>query len=454
MFSRINTKKQFFLALGDSFLIILSFYLTLYIRFFRFVNALDLYTGATFIIVFFYLLTFYIFGLYEFGRSFRGTYFITRFMLAVGLATVLVSGIFYSFPWWKAGRGLLLINMVFVSMLAYAWRLFCQLIFKTYLKPKRILIVGAGYAGKYISGVLKNNPNYSICGFLDDDAGKHKSRIGDYQVLGGCKMLAEIVEEHKIESVVVAITHEKHVDLLRELLNVKLKGVEIYDLPTFYEEVSGKIPVSHLREGWIVYATFQGMKNNLYIPVKRFLDISLSLLLLVLLLPFIAVTAIFIKLDSPGSVFYRQKRVGYNNIVYTIFKFRSMVNDAETGEAVWAKENDDRITRFGKFMRKFRIDEIPQLWNVLAGEMSFIGPRPERPEIIEGLILPFYALRHVVKPGITGWAQVNYRYGASREDSLEKLKYDIYYLKNLSFILDLQIILKTINVVFFREGAR
>lgn len=454
MFSPLNTKKQSFLVLGDILLIILSFYLTLYVRFSEFVNALDRYTAATVIIVFFYLISLYIFGLYEFSHSFKSTYFITRFIIAIGLASLLIAGVFYSLPWWKAGRGLLLINMFFVSIFVYIWRLLCQSIFKAYLKPKRIIIVGAGHAGRYISEVLKNNHNYTICGFLDDDVEKHKINIGNYPVLGNCKMMSKIVEKYNIENVVVAITHEKHADLLRELLNIKLRGIEIYDMPTFYEEVSGKIPVSHLREGWVVYATFQGMKHNLYIPVKRSLDIFLSLLMLILLLPFIAVIAMLIKIDSRGKVLYKQKRVGFNNNVYTIIKFRSMVSDAETNGAVWAKEDDHRITRFGRFMRKFRIDEIPQLWNVLVGEMSFVGPRPERPELMEGLTLPFYALRHVVKPGITGWAQVNYRYGASKEDALEKLKYDIFYLKNLSFILDLQIILKTINVVLFREGSR
>jgi len=454
MLTSIDTKKQAFLVLGDILLIISSFYLSFYIRFFGFVNLLNQYTGATVIIVFFYLISFYIFGVYEFSRSFKSSYFVTRFIIAIGLATLLIAGIFYSLPWWKAGRGLLIINMFFVSLFIYIWRLLCQRVFKVYLKPKRIIIVGAGYAGKYIADVLKNKPDYMVCGFIDDDIEKHQIYIGNYQVLGNCKMMSEVVEKYGIENVVVAITHEKHADLLRELLNIKLKGVEIYDLPTFYEEVSGKIPVSHLREGWIVYATFQGMKSNLYVPIKRWVDILLSLSMLILLLPFIVVVAILVKIDSPGKALYKQKRVGFNGKVYTIIKFRSMVSNAESGGAIWAKEDDSRITKFGKFIRKFRIDEIPQLWNVLVGEMSFVGPRPERPELMELLTLPFYALRHVVKPGITGWAQVNYRYGASKEDALEKLKYDIFYLKNLSFILDLQIILKTINVVLFREGAR
>lgn len=450
----MNSIRKVVIFIVDVILIITSFYLVSFIRFFEFRNVLELYRGATITIAFVYILSFYTFGMYELDYNPRSTYFITRFIVAIGLATLLIAVIFYSLPWWKAGRGLLLINMFFVSIFVFTWRFLCKRIFNLYLKPKKIIIVGAGHAGKYISDVLKDNPNYTVCGFLDDDPEKHKINVGNHQVLGNCKMLPEVVGKYDIENVVVAITHEKHAELLRELLNIKLKGIEIYDMPTFYEEVSGKIPVSHLREGWVVYSTFQGMKHNLYVPIKRFLDIFVSFLILILMLPLILVIAILIKIDSRGKVFYRQKRVGFNGKVFTVIKFRSMVSDAEKNGVVWAKEEDDRITRFGRFMRKFRIDEIPQLWNVLVGEMSFVGPRPERPEFMEMLTLPFYALRHVVKPGITGWAQVNYKYGASKEDALEKLKYDIFYLKNLSFILDLQIILKTINVVLFREGAR
>jgi exopolysaccharide biosynthesis polyprenyl glycosylphosphotransferase len=186
------------------------------------------------------------------------------------------------------------------------------------------------------------------------------------------------------------------------------------------------------------------------------LDIFIALFGLIISLPITILTAILIKIDSRGPVFFSQRRVGLNDKVFTIYKFRSMVTDAEKNGAVFAKVNDSRVTRMGAFLRKSRIDEIPQLWNILAGDMSFVGPRPERPEFVQDFSrkIPYYSLRHIVQPGLTGWAQVNYRYGASEEDALEKLKYDMYYLKNISFMVDLRTALKTINVVLFRQLGR
>ena len=236
-----------------------------------------------------------------------------------------------------------------------------------------------------------------------------------------------------------------------------MKGVEVYDMPRLYERLTGRIPVTHLSDRWLLYTPFQGINRNLYtLHIKRLLDIGLSLILLVVSLPIAVITALLIRLDSPGPVLYRQSRVGMNGKVYELLKFRSMRVGAEADGAVWAQENDPRTTRVGSIIRKLRIDEIPQIWNVLKGDMSFIGPRPERPEFVDMLHeeVPYYSLRHSIKPGITGWAQINYPYGASKEDALEKLQYDLYYIKNLTFVLDLDIILRTIGVVLFGSGAR
>ena len=224
-----------------------------------------------------------------------------------------------------------------------------------------------------------------------------------------------------------------------------------------YERNSGRVPVRHIHDEWLVYVEgFYLNKSVVVQNLKKILDICLSFVLIVVFLPVILITTLTIKLDSTGPIIYRQKRLGKNGKPFTLFKFRSMYQDAETNEAIWAKRRDNRVTRVGKWIRIFRIDEIPQLFNVFRGDMSIVGPRPERPEFVNELEneIPYYFIRHSVKPGITGWAQINYPYGASVEDSLNKLEFDLYYVKNMSLWLDIRIILKTISVILLVKGGR
>lgn len=228
-------------------------------------------------------------------------------------------------------------------------------------------------------------------------------------------------------------------------------------MASLYEELTGKLPVLHLTHGWMAYTTFHGIRKGLYTSrIKKIFDMCLSVTGLILASPLMLIIAMAIKIDTKGPVLYRQKRVGFNERNYDLIKFRSMTSDAEIHGTFWAQENDPRVTRIGNIIRKTRFDEIPQLWNILKGDMSLIGPRPERPEFVQKLEneIPYYTFRHAVKPGITGWAQVNYRYGASKDDTIEKLQYDLFYIKNLSVFLDLQILFKTLRVIMFREGAR
>jgi sugar transferase (PEP-CTERM system associated) len=244
---------------------------------------------------------------------------------------------------------------------------------------------------------------------------------------------------------------------LRDLLRVKTTGVQVCEISTFLERETGRVDLQSVNPSWLIFSDgfssgrlFSGM-------FKRAFDVAVSLLLLVFALPVILLTALAIKLESPGPAFYRQRRVGLYNQSFEILKLRSMRQDAEVaGKAVWAAQHDARITRIGRFIRKVRIDELPQCWSVLKGEMSFVGPRPERPQFVAELEreLPYYAERHMVKPGITGWAQINYPYGASVEDSRHKLEYDLYYAKNYSPFLDLLILLQTLRVVLWPVGAR
>jgi len=243
---------------------------------------------------------------------------------------------------------------------------------------------------------------------------------------------------------------------LRQLLDCKLYGIEVVDISSYFERTLTQINIDHVNPGWLIFGDGfnQGLIRSL---VKRVFDLIFSTLLLLLAMPLMLAAALWIKLDSPGPVLYRQQRVGLNGKVFRVIKFRSMRTDAEKdGKPRWAALGDDRVTRVGRFIRKLRIDELPQLVNVLRGEMSLVGPRPERQFFVDELIskIPYFAVRHSVKPGVTGWAQVRYEYGSTVEDSIEKLQYDMYYVKNHSLFLDLLIILETVAVVLTGKGAR
>jgi sugar transferase (PEP-CTERM system associated) len=240
------------------------------------------------------------------------------------------------------------------------------------------------------------------------------------------------------------------------VLDCKFSGIEVVDAPSFYEDLTGKLLIEDITPSWFIFSN--GFKMTPAMRYyKRALDIFFSMLGLLMVMPFIPLLALAVKLDSRGPIFFRQVRVGEREKRFVLYKFRTMREDAETTTgAIWAQSNDPRITRVGRFLRTTRLDEIPQLYNVLRGDMSFIGPRPERPEFIEMLskIIPYYTERHFVKPGISGWAQVRYPYGASVEDAIEKLRYDLYYIKNISLVLDIVIIIETVKVMLFGKGAR
>jgi lipopolysaccharide/colanic/teichoic acid biosynthesis glycosyltransferase len=240
-----------------------------------------------------------------------------------------------------------------------------------------------------------------------------------------------------------------------ELLHAKLSGVRVEDAATTYERITGKIMTDGIKPSWLIFSDGFCPSRGTRI-VKRIFDLVLSLVGLALAAPLMLLTAVAVRLDSPGPVLYRQDRVGENGRLFTLSKFRSMRADAESGTPIWAKDRDDRVTRVGRFIRLARLDELPQLWNVLRGDMSFVGPRPERPFFVEPLAaaIPFYMERHAVKPGVTGWAQVKYRYGSSIEDATEKLRYDLYYIKHLSIVFDLTIMIDTVKVILSGKGAK
>jgi len=443
---KTQQRKMLLLLLGvDAAILIAAIHVSYYLRMGKFINVLDIYTGASMFTVLVCLASFYIFDLYEFVGGVSKTSFAVRLLMAMTVSAALLPLFFYSLPFWKFGRGTLLYTVLIFSLASLFWRKLFEGFFVRTIRQNRIVLVGRGELGDEIASVLSESPGFRIISRLDD---KDPATAED---------LLDMSRRGAIDSISLDLAAARALGLLPVLLRCKVLKVDVFNMSDMYESLTGKVPVRELDEARLVSEPFMGMRRNVYmLHLKRLCDICLASTGLLVTLPVSLFTMLLIKLTSRGPVLFSQERVGLDGRVFHVLKFRSMRLDAERGGAVWATEHDTRITPVGKLLRKMRIDEIPQMWNVLIGDMSFIGPRPERPEFVTGLSrnIPFYQLRHVIKPGITGWAQINFRYGASMEDSLEKLQYDLYYIKNLGFMLDMQILFKTVKVVLFGAGAR
>jgi sugar transferase (PEP-CTERM system associated) len=321
----------------------------------------------------------------------------------------------------------------------------------------RIMIFGAGPAAQLVGATIKQaDPNVHIVGYL---AGPNERQpaVPVSEILSMDSTLQDMAFRLNVDEIVVALTERRAGSMpLRELLDCKVSGTKVYDLNTHFEKTLGQLRIDYLSASWLIFG--DGFNQGAWrTAVKRVFDIFCASILIVFSSPLMVMAAIAIKIESPGPALYRQDRVGQNSRAFSIAKFRSMYTDAEkNGLPQWAQANDKRVTRVGHFMRRMRIDELPQLFNVLKGEMSLVGPRPERPYFVEQLTqeIPYYALRHSVKPGVTGWAQVRYPYGATVADSQEKLQYDLYYIKNHTLFLDLVVLMETVGVVLTGKGAR
>ena len=319
----------------------------------------------------------------------------------------------------------------------------------------RVLILGTGPLADFIMAQLQrglSRHRYHLVGCLDGT--EHGNGNGNGNVIGGLDQLEHMVVRERIQCVIVAMSERRKTLPIDRLLEFKTNGIRVEDGVSFYEKLSGKIELAELKPSCLVFSDGFSWPHK---AVKRGLDLLLCTLGLALTAPLFVLLPLLIKLTSPGPVFYRQERAGLNGRPFLMLKFRSMTEHAEDpGNPVWAEENDSRVTGLGRFMRKVRLDELPQMLNVLWGEMSFVGPRPERPEFVKSLreIIPYYPLRLVTKPGITGWAQIMFRYGATVQDTAEKLRYDLYYIKRMSLALDVRIVFGTIWTVMFQSGAR
>lgn len=373
-------------------------------------------------------------------------------------AFFLLSVLYYLNPSLMLGRGVLFFALGFFIIFQFSWYAISGMGARAVPFAQRVLILGTGELAWQLGEMIGSQSTsftlagYMECGEAGGARGHHCESLTSQMIpLEGD--LLQTARNHRVSIIVVALAERRGVLPLQDMMRCKLNGIEIVDAPTFYEIVQGKLMLEEMTPSWIIFSS--GFRRNALINVyKRCVDILLSVFGLLLTAPFFPLIALAIKLDSRGPLFFKQVRVGSGEKPFLLYKFRSMCQNAERNGAVWAAKNDTRITRVGKFLRNSRIDEIPQLYNVLRGEMSFIGPRPERPEFVENLKkdIYYYSKRHTIKPGLTGWAQVRYPYGATVEDAKEKLRYDLYYIKNLSFLLDTQIIFETVKVVLFGRG--
>jgi sugar transferase (PEP-CTERM system associated) len=396
----------------------------------------------------------YLGDLYHMSSSPAGRELLARVLICQGVTALIVASVGFAFPLLRLGRSAFLETFFLTTFGLTAWRAVLLATWSQQMTA-RVLVLGTGQVGRLIAGLQPTSSRpFRIIGFLDDAPGAAEMVPEGEALLGKIQDLGSLVEETRPDIVVIAQVDRRGCFPTQPLLECRLRGIRVEDWPTFYEKATGKILVTAVRPSWLIFSD-GFVKTPRTQIIKRLFDVTMSLAGLLLSLPVMALVALAVKLDSPGPALYRQPRLGENGCVFILNKFRSMRADAEKESGpVWSSRRDPRITRVGAILRSTRLDELPQLYNVLVGHMSFIGPRPERPEFVANLQkqIPYYMERLAVKPGITGWAQVRYQYGSSVEDAVEKLQYDLYYIKNLSLFLDLLIVLNTVQVVLFARG--
>ena len=458
LFNKYYPLRNIFFVVGEGILIFIS--INLVMHFFGNISMaydeLPLFLLKAMLVTLVFQICLYYFDMYDFSSIGSFTENATRITQAFGSGCILLAGAYYLFPLTTISFGTFLASYAAICICIAIWRFYYSQILEKRMFTRPILLIGTGSIAQAITMELisRMDSGYNISAFVGNRS-PNFSYPEDADYSEDYFKIPEITRTNKIEKIIVALDDRRGKTPINELLNCKLEGIKITTGVEFYEELTGKVLVNNVNPDWLIYSDgFQ--KDKITLLSKRLMDFSVSLVGLILTLPIVALSALIIKLESSGPVLYTQERTGERGKTFWIYKFRSMCCDAESNGPVWAQENDCRITRFGAFIRKTRIDEIPQLWNILKGEMSFVGPRPERPFFVEQLKnkLPYYSLRHNVKPGLTGWAQISYRYGASEEDALRKLEYDLYYIKNLCFRMDVLIAFQTIKIILFQKGSR
>ena len=404
------------------------------------------------------LVTLYLYDLYDYLVVNNRRELKFRLVQALGTAWIILAVLFYILPAWEIGRG----TAAYAIVISLIWLLVMRSAIHFILGHpdigERILIVGEGAVAidSATAALRRRDAGYRIAGFVSDEFEQVAKTLHGARNLGTVSDLEEIVKREKIDSIVISAREQRGTFPVDALLRLRLAGnVSIEESAAFFERVTGRIHLGMVRPSWLIFSP-KTPDTQFKIISRQALYRTLALIGMIATAPIAILTVILIKLESPGPYLYKQERVGKNGRTFELIKFRSMRVDAEEEGPVWAAADDDRVTLVGRVIRKIRIDEIPQFWNILKGEMSFIGPRPERPHFVSQLAreIPYYEHRHLVAPGLTGWAQIKYPYGASLEDARRKLEYDLYYIKNQSLTLDIIILLETVKTILFGRGGR
>jgi len=391
------------------------------------------------------------FDLYDTARlTSRGELFF-RLLMVPGLLAFVLAGVSYIRPDFLLGNGSSAIGLVILTVALIGWRIGFTWLIQLPILIERVYVLGTGERAQRLVQGLRQNPEIGV--EIVSWTGKLEGAVTRESV---ATHLLDIVKRQKVHRVIVAMPDRRNTIPMQELLDLRMQGVKIEEAASWLERISGKIEVDNLYPSWLVFG--EGFRrSSTFRLVRRLISVVIALVGLVIALPLCPLIMLAIRLDSKGPIFYRQRRVGKAGRTFDVIKFRTMRADAEAiGGPQWAGNNDPRVTRIGRFLRSSRLDEIPQLWCVLKGEMAFVGPRPERPEFVEWLSkeIPYYGMRHMVRPGLTGWAQVKYKYGSTVEDAREKLQYDLFYIKNASIGLDLLIMFQTVKTVLLKRGAQ
>lgn len=454
-----TTIKKFILFVGDFLILEGSLMLTLLIRYRGGFNYYiwDVHFLPFIFIYLFWLIIFFIHDLYELRTASNKPYFYQALIRAYLFSAGLTILIFYFFPQLIIAPKInLFINIIISFGFIYAWRnLYNKIIGSTRFQEK-IAIIGVNKESLNLAQHLLEKPQlgYQIVALIDENGPFETNLEARVKIVRGLENLETLVRRENIKTLIISSDIHKSDELQKTLFKILALKINFVDLPLFYETILGRVPLNAINHIWFL-ENLTSHKKTSYKIIKRALDLILGIIGFIIAVPLSPLIALFIKLDTNGPIIFKQMRTGKNDKAFLAIKFRSMYVDAEKHGPQWAKKNDPRVTRVGKFLRKTRLDEIPQLLNILRGEMSFVGPRPERPEFIEELEkeIPFYRQRLLIKPGLTGWAQIEGpSYGGSKQESLEKLQYDLYYIKNYSPLLDLSIVLKTINIILKFKG--
>ena len=462
-FKNIIANRKIILLVGDIVICFIAFNLAFVSRFYLYSNATEIlkyYPSLTkemffvFIVIFISLLQeTYVFNTFKNRKNIFFNIITNGAFSFIGLAAI-----YYFVPYFEVGRGILLLALFFVAVSRFIWYQICDISYKKIPSVKKgVLVLGTGSLAKKLGRLIDDKKNglklVGYVNFLNEPITVPDEKIIDYNNGNGTSLL-EIAKREKVQKIIVSLAERRGNLPVREILACKLSGIDVVDAPSFYEYISGKLLIEDVNPSWFIFS--DGFRETIYTKhFKRMLDIIIGFFGCIIFLPAFFLIPVFIKLDSKGPALLKQQRMGEGEKVFTLYKFRTMIENAEKESGpVWSQGKDSRITRIGKCLRKHRLDEIPQLLNVINGSMSFIGPRPERQFFIESLKkqIPYYIERLYVKPGLTGWAQIKYKYGDSVEDAIEKLKYDLFYIKRLSFKLDLLVLFYSLKIVLGGNG--